>query len=97
MKTFGALFYSACNLSRGVLNFAVNQTFLFPTSDLVEFRIAEIKINEQRLCQILIRFQDAQKRSNWAGRADRIYWINWIEGPSAQGHLAAGGKILLIL
>jgi len=77
----------------------------------------EIKINEQRLCQIPVRLQDAQKReewilikgkdftpvkqaqkrSNWAGRADRIYRINWIEGPSAQGHLAAGEKILLIL
>ena len=30
-------------------------------------------------------------------RADRIYRINWIEGPSAQGQFAAGEKILLIL
>ena len=37
--------------------------------------------------------KQAQKRSNWAGRADRIYRINWIEGPSAQGYLAAGEKI----
>jgi hypothetical protein len=24
--------------------------------------------------------------------SDRIYRIDWIEGPSAEGHLAAGGK-----
>jgi hypothetical protein len=44
MKKLGALFCSACNRGQGALNVAVNQTFLFPTSSLFEFRVVETKI-----------------------------------------------------
>ena len=47
------------------IKFCSKSDIFIPTSDLFEFRVAEIKINEQRLCQILIRFQDAEKREEW--------------------------------
>ena len=40
---FGDLYCSAGNLFREGVNFAGNQTFLFPASDFSDFRVAETK------------------------------------------------------